>query len=89
MSRVLLIISLLLFPILNFAQLSSQDEDKLRLELSKLINKLRTNKGLQPLIFNDTLKAAAKFHSDYMAKYDDLSHSQPKPKFKTPTKRVI
>lgn len=77
------------FPLFGLSQLSEQEKSTLRVELGGLINELRLSKGLQPLVFNDTLRAAAEFHSQYMAKSDNLSHSQPKSKYKTPTKRVV
>lgn len=83
------ILFLLLFlPAIGFSQLTEKDKDFLRQELSEQINDLRVSLGVKPLKFNDTLQKAAVFHSEYMAKYDVLSHDETRSKYSTPKKRV-
>ena len=89
MTKRLLLFLLFLLPVITFSQLTDKDNAILRQELSERINNLRISKGLKPLIFNDTLKKAAVFHSTYMAKNDVLSHDQKQSKFATPAKRVL
>lgn len=78
----------LLIPLISFSQLTQSETEKLRQELSTRINNLRLSKGLKPLIFNDTLKKAAEFHSAYMAENDVLTHDEKPSKYATPEKRV-
>lgn len=85
---VILFISLIV-PYFSFSQLSYRHKRILREELSGLINDLRKSEGLEPLISNDTLIKAAEFHSEYMARYNDLSHEQKFRKYRTPKKRVL
>lgn len=89
MSRKILLFLILLFPLVSFTQLTEKDAEKLRLELSIRVNNLRIEKGLKPLLFSDTLKKAAEFHSDYMAKNDLLGHDQKQVTYATPKKRVL
>jgi uncharacterized protein YkwD len=84
--RILFII--LLFPAISFCQLTVKEKNILRQELSEQINNLRISLGVAPLIDNDTLKKAAEFHSEYMAKKDILSHDEIRSKYSTPKKRV-
>lgn len=79
---------ILLFPLTLNAQLSDKDSELLRNELSDRINQLRNSLGIKSLIFNDTLKKAAEFHSEYMVKNNVLTHDQEQSKYKTPAKRV-
>lgn len=78
----------LLFPLILSAQLSEKDNELLRNELSSKINQLRNSLGLKSLIFNDTLRKAAEFHSEYMVKNNVLTHDQKQSKYQTPAKRV-
>ena len=84
----LLFLLVCLIPQIGFSQLTDKDAEVLRQDLSEQINNLRVGLGLQPLIFNDTLKRAAQFHSDYMALHDLLTHDETQPKYATPKKRV-
>lgn len=88
MIQKLLLFLIMLLPLFGSAQLSDKDKEILRAELADRINDLRESKGLKRLIFSDTLREAAEFHSDYMAKYDKLGHDEKKSKYATPTKRV-
>ena len=85
---VILFISLII-PYFSFSQLSNKQKKMLREELSGLINNLRESEGLEPLISNDTLIKAAEFHSEYMARYNELSHEQKFRKYRTPKNRVL
>lgn len=85
------IISLLFLflPLISYSQLTEKDTELLRQELSMRINNLRVSKGLKPLIFNDTLKKASEFHSNYMAENDVLTHDEKNAKYASPKKRVL
>ncbi|MGB3526229.1 MAG: CAP domain-containing protein [Flavobacteriales bacterium] len=85
----LLFLLVCLLPRIAFSQLTDKDAEILRLDLAEQINSLRISKGLQPLLFNDTLKKAAQFHSDYMAARDLLTHTEKQPKYATPKDRVV
>lgn len=89
MTNKLILLLIILIPFFSSSQLSEKDKEILRQELSGMINNLRESKGLKPLLFNDTLKMAAEFHSEYMAKNDILSHEQRISKYRTPAKRVV
>lgn len=89
MGRKILFFLILLFPLVSFTQLTEKDAENLRIELSMRINNLRVEKGLKPLLFSDTLKKAAEFHSDYMAKNDLLTHDEKSLKYTTPKDRVL
>lgn len=71
------------------SQLNDAERESLRSELTLLVNDLRQSKGLAPLVNDDKLRDAAQFHSEYMAKNDDLSHSERSGKYKSPKDRVI
>lgn len=86
--RTLLVIFYLSVPGLLSAQLSDKEVSLLRTELSDQINRLRNGLGLKSLIFNDTLKKAAEFHSEYMVANNILTHDEKQQKYKTPTNRV-
>ena len=43
-------------------------------EIVRLVNQERTSRGLQPLAVDDRLLAAARVHSQLMAKYGDVGH---------------
>lgn len=86
--KTLLVIFYLAVPVLLCAQLSEKETGLLRLELSGQINRLRNQLGLKTLIFNDTLKKAAEFHSRYMVENNILTHEEKPQKYKTPTNRV-
>lgn len=88
MQRISFLLLLLFIPLLSVAQFSDKEETLLRDELAKRINNLRIEKGLSPLIFNEVLKEAAEFHSDYLSESKLLSHDQTKAKYATPKKRV-
>ncbi len=79
---------ILLLPLVTNAQLSVRDTELLRAELAGKINHLRNSLGLRSLIFNDTLRKAAEFHSEYMVKNNVLTHDQKQSNYKTPEKRV-
>lgn len=79
---------ILCIPFLSLSQLSEKDKNILRNELTEQINELRESLGVKPLLLNDTLREAAAFHSEYMAKRKDLSHEQVRAKYRTPRKRV-
>jgi hypothetical protein len=89
MTKRLLLFLIILIPLFSFSQLTGKDKDILHQELSERINNLRLSKGLKPLFFNDTLKKAAQFHSEYMANNDVLSHDEKQTKYATPKKRVL
>lgn len=78
-----------LLPYLAYSQLTALDANTLRLDLAEQINSLRISKGLEPFIFNDTLKKAAKIHSDYMGAHDILTHTEDQLQHATPKDRVI
>lgn len=46
----------------------------LEIEVLELINEYRINSGLNPLNNNNTVKAVAYTHSDYMREVDNVSH---------------
>ncbi len=79
---------LVVLPFLSRTQISIEDKNVIRIELAKQVNQLRASKGLPALLFSDTLRKAAEFHSKYMADNDILSHDQKAAKYATPTKRV-
>lgn len=87
MKRFILLL-ILSFPIFAFSQLTEKEAEFLRIELSQKINQLRASKKLKPLIFNDTLRKSAQFHSEYMAKKGALTHNENQSKFSNPQKRV-
>lgn len=70
---------------LTFTELN---EESLRLEITNLVNEIRSSKKLEKLSFNDTLRKAAQHHSDYIAKYDKLTHYERGSKYRTPKDRV-
>lgn len=78
----------LLISFSGFSQLTEKNIDILRQELSQHVNELRESKGLNPLVFNDTLRKAAQFHSEYMVQSKVLSHDQRRFKYSTPKRRV-
>src|SRR5690554_1846286 len=89
MTKNLFIFLIVLLPFLSLSQqLSEKDREILRQDLSEMINNLRISKGLKSLIFNDTLRKAAEFHSEYMVKNDILTHNQRLSKYRTPKNRV-
>lgn len=61
----------------------------LRTELAQKVNALRIDMGARPLRFDDVLKAAAVFHSNYMAKNDTLTHQETAADVATPQLRVL
>ena len=87
MKRFILLL-ILSFPIFAFSQLTEKETEFLRIELAQKVNHLRASKKLKPLIFNDTLRKAAQFHSEYMAQKGILSHNEKQSKFSNPQKRV-
>lgn len=87
--KILLSIFLLLSGIHCYSQLSPNEIEFLRSEISKKVNELRNSVGVQTLEQNDTLKAAAELHSNYMALKKILSHDESKSTTATPKKRVI
>ena len=89
MTKRILLFLIIIIPLISFSQLTDKDKGLLRQELSERINNLRISKGLQPLLFSDTLKKAAEFHSEYMAKNDVLSHDEKHSKYATLKKRVL
>ena len=89
MTNKLLLFFIILIPLISFSQLTEKDEDILRQELSERINNLRVSKGLNPLLFNETLKKAAEFHSQYMSKNNILSHDEKQSEYATPKLRVL
>lgn len=89
MIKGVLIFLIIQLPLISFSQFNDEDKNILRKELSGLINNLREINGLKPLIFNDNLKKAAQFHSEYMVKNNVLSHDEKQSKYATPKKRVF
>ncbi len=89
MMKHLFLLSILLIPVFSFSQLTEEETTFLRQELSQRINQLRVSKKLKPLIFNDTLRKSAQFHSEYMAEKGVLTHNQKQSKFANPQKRVF
>jgi uncharacterized protein YkwD len=89
MTKIVSLFFTILIPLIGFSQLTDKDEDILRQELSDRINNLRVSVGLKPLLYNDTLRKAAQFHSEYMAKNDVLSHDEKQSKYANPKKRVL
>lgn len=83
------ILLILVIPIFGFSQLTEKDAEFLRIELSQKVNQLRVSKKLKPFIFSDTLRKAALFHSEYMAKKGVLTHNENQSKFSNPQKRVF
>ncbi len=71
-----------------FSQLSNSDSELLKRELLQLINDYRSENGLTPLQSDEILEKAATSQSEYMAKYDTLTHTQKRGTLKTPQKRV-
>ena len=88
MKRLFLLL-ILSFPIFAFSQLTEKETEFLRIEVAQKVNQLRASKKLKPLIFNDTLRKAAQFHSEYMVKKGVLTHNQSQGKFSNPQKRII
>lgn len=72
-----------------FSQLSEENKTQLRKEIHKKVNDLRISLKLPPLSLSDTLKAAAKLQSDYMATSNAIGHTQIKKVYKDPKDRVI
>lgn len=54
--------------------LSAPDAKPLEIEALELLNAYRIDKGLNALSNNDTVKAVAFTHSDYMRESNDVSH---------------
>ena len=79
-SLLLLLISL---PLLSFRQLSPTNKELLRNELADSINALRISLELPALVFRDTLRKAADFHSVHIAKNKILSHDENVRKYET------
>ncbi|WP_298893771.1 CAP domain-containing protein [uncultured Psychroserpens sp.] len=71
-----------------YAQLSIADEEKLAVLLTEKINKLRVEKGKQPLKRHEDLAKAAKLHSGYISKRNKLTHIQIKTALPQPRDRV-
>lgn len=53
-----------------------------------MVNDYRSENGLTPLQSDEILEKAATSQSEYMAKYDTLTHTQKRGTLKTPQKRV-
>lgn len=71
------------------AQLSDDNIKGLREAVAQKVNNLRKTKGLNPLIFNDTLRMAAMDQAKYMAENDLLTHFQNPGIFYAPKDRVV
>ncbi len=83
-----LIFFIILSPLFCSAQLSDSDKEFLRQEVANKVNNLRLSKHRKPLIFNDTLRKAAEYHTTVLVETNKLSHFEKKSDFKTPMKRV-
>ena len=73
----------------NLKAQNNQNYNQLNVRLAFYVNELRDSIGLKPLQSDSVLKLAATNHSEYMAKFKDLSHDEKFPKTKTATKRVV
>ena len=89
MQRLPFLFFFILIQLASYGQLSDSDSEFLRQEMAKHVNELRISKGLKPLLFSDTLKAAAQNQSDYMAGINEITHDQKKGSTATPKKRVL
>ncbi|MFT5780538.1 MAG: hypothetical protein ACI837_003500 [Crocinitomicaceae bacterium] len=88
MLKKLTFVCFLLIAVFSSAQLTTQNVEQLRLELSEKINSLRISKGLSALLVSEPLKKAAILHSAYMVKSKVLSHDEKSSRYRTPYKRV-
>lgn len=86
-----LIITVILFFFFGGSLKAQNDQNynQLNVRLAFYVNELRDSIGLKPLKSDSVLKLAATNHSEYMAKFKDLSHEEKFSKTKTPTKRVV
>lgn len=81
------LIFLFSFQSLN-AQINTADHEKLSELLIEKVNKLRLEKGKQPLQRHKDLAKAAKLHSKYMVSRNSLNHIQINTAFPKPKDRV-
>jgi len=72
----------------GYSQLSSSDYAQLKKELYNQVNDYRIQNGLTALETDPILEKAALSQSEYMVKYDTLTHAQKKGRLKTAGKRV-
>lgn len=71
-----------------WSQLTPSHVKRLTYHVNNQVNKLRIAQSLPALKLNDTLSAAAAFHSQYMVRLGSLSHQQKEAKFKESADRV-
>lgn len=88
MNRHLLILLCFFTCFYSRAQLTEKNIGEVRTELLQLINLLRLEKGVQPLLPDPKLRQAAILHTHYMVKTQTLSHEEKSATVKTPEKRV-
>ncbi len=82
------LLCILLLPLFSSAQLTPENVELLRLELTKKVNGLRAELGLKPLGNDVVLKKAAQQHSDFMAEKNVLTHDETQKGFESPDKRI-
>lgn len=88
MKFVLIVISLFTLSASEGLKFTAVNRDELRHEITLLVNALRKQKNLSELQYNDALKKAAQHHSEYVAKYNKLTHYERSSTYKSPKDRV-
>ncbi len=86
--RIVLFFSFIIIPLFTHSQLSKNEVSYFSYCLFNKVNQLRTEQNLNKLLPDSNLIKAAKLHSNYMARYNRLSHRESTSKSRTPSLRV-